>query len=85
VTVDNGCTGVDLSVVAAAGPVIPLRVEQGVVVERFVNLTLAAGVPLELEFRPPAGIRRPFWIKCFVTRPAAVMVTDPPIGEMKVT
>jgi hypothetical protein len=84
ITVDNDCSGVDLSLVVARGLVVPLRPDQGIVVQRFTDLTLAAGVPLELEVPPPHGISRPYWIKCFVTRPASVMVTDPPINEMKV-
>jgi hypothetical protein len=84
ITVDNDCTGVDLSLVVARGFVVPLRPDQGVVVQRFTDLTLAAGVPLELEVVPPQGISKPYWIKCFVTRPNSVMVTDPPIDEMKV-
>jgi hypothetical protein len=84
ITADNTCSGVEVSLVVAHGLVVPLRPEQGVVVQRFTGLTFAGGVPVDLEMQPPQGLRKPYWVKCFVTRPLSVMVVDPPIDEMKV-
>ncbi|WP_326561232.1 hypothetical protein [Micromonospora sp. NBC_01796] len=83
-TVDADCRGVDLVVVASTGLAMPLRPDQGMVVNRFTGLTFARGVPLTFHIEIPARMRRPYWVRCFVDGPENVSVTDPPIDSLKV-
>jgi hypothetical protein len=84
VEVDHACEGVELVLVAASGPAMPVRPEQGVVVARVTGLSLRPGTPWQLPFTTPTGLARPYWLRCFVIRPPGARVTDP-IREMKVS
>jgi hypothetical protein len=81
---DQSCTGVALAVVVTPGLVMPLRVEQGTVVERFTDLAFSPGAPLAFELELPDGVRKPYWIRCFATSPEHVTMVDPPVAELKV-
>ena len=81
---DRDCDGVDLAVVVAPGPVKPLAVRPEIVAEAYRDLRLVEGEPLILPFRLPK-VAKPFWIRCFVTRPAGVTVVDPPVAELRVS
>jgi hypothetical protein len=83
VRVDQECTDVDLELVVAEGDAMPARPENGRTVQRFTGLRLDPDTPWEVPFTVPrAG--RPYWLRCFVLRPAGIRVVDP-IDEMKVS
>jgi len=82
---DQDCSGVELVVVAAPGRVMPLRVEQGVVVDRFAGLRLTRDVPLTFEVEMPQTMRRPYWIRCFATGSVPLTTVDPPVATLKVS
>jgi hypothetical protein len=84
-TAAEDCADVDLVLVTAPGLAMPLRAEQGTVVDRYIGLRLTRGVPLTVEIELPANLKRPYWIRCFADRPAAVSIVDPPIAELKVS
>jgi hypothetical protein len=81
---DRDCDGVDLAVVVVPGHVKPLAVRPEIVAEAYRDLTLVEGEPLTLAFRLPK-VAKPFWIRCFVTRPDGVTVVDPPVAELRVS
>jgi hypothetical protein len=83
-TADGDCAALDLVVIVAAGLVLPLRAEQGTVVDRFEGLRLSRDTPRTLDVELPRGLRTPYWIRCFATGPGVTLV-DPPIAELKVT
>jgi hypothetical protein len=84
ITADQDCAGVDLAVVVAPGQVKPLAARPEQVAAAFHDVTLARDQPLALDFAVPRTAR-PYWIRCFVTRPAGVSVVDPPVAELKVS
>jgi hypothetical protein len=84
VVADRACDGLDLAVVAVQGHVKPLTPAPGTVIRAYPNVRLTGSEPLTLPFRVPK-LARPFWIRCFVTRPAGVTVIDPPVAELRVT
>ncbi len=84
VEVDQPCEGVELVLVAAAGPAMPVRPEQGTVVARITSLSLRPDAPWQLPFTAPTGLAKPYWLRCFVIRPPGARVTDP-VPEMKVS
>ena len=84
ISVDQRCEGVEVQLVAAAGPVLPVRVDRGELVGRFTGLTLSPEEPWEVPFMLPARMSKPFWLRCFVVQPAGIRVLDP-IDEMKVS
>ena len=69
--------------VAAPGPAMPVRAEQGTVLEQLSQITLTADAPSTVPFTVPR-LRKPYWIRCFVLRPDGVKVIDP-IDDMKVS
>jgi hypothetical protein len=81
---DGGCAGLDLVVVVAESIAMPLRPDQGTVVNRFEGLELGAGRRERFEVEIPPATRRPYWIRCFATAPANVTLVDPPINDLKV-
>ncbi|MGC5052858.1 hypothetical protein ACLQ2S_15555 [Micromonospora sp. DT48] len=83
VEVDQPCDGVELLLVAAPGLAMPARPERGRVVRRVTGLSLRPDAPWQLSFTLPTGIDKPYWLRCFVIRPAGARVADP-IDEMKV-
>jgi hypothetical protein len=84
VTADQDCTGIELAVVVSPGMVMPLSADHGTVVDRFDGLRFARGTPVPLEVELPAGLRRPYWIRCFAIRPDTVTMVDPPVADLKV-
>lgn len=84
VRTDQDCADVDLSIVVASGLAMPVRVEPGATVFAFTRLRFIRDEPMLLDFEIPATTRRPYWIRCFVVRPATVTLVDPPIAKMKV-
>jgi hypothetical protein len=84
VRADTDCAGVDLVVVTASTLAMPLRPEQGTLLTRFDGLRLGRGTPVALEIELPAGLRKPYWLRCFVTAPKTVTLIDPPISQLKV-
>ncbi|MEH0844166.1 hypothetical protein V6U81_17400 [Micromonospora sp. CPCC 205711] len=84
VEVDQPCEGVELVLVAASGVAMPARAERGRVVSRVTGLSLHPDAPWQLPFILPAGLAKPYWLRCFVVQPPGARVTDP-IDEMKVS
>ncbi|MEV0895645.1 hypothetical protein [Actinoplanes sp. NPDC049802] len=84
VTVDDLCEGVELRLVVALGTVMPARPDAGQTLLRFTGLTLEPGAPWEVPFTVPRRLARPYWLRCFVTRPRGIRVVDP-IDEMRVS
>ncbi|MGA5301109.1 hypothetical protein ACPCHT_14340 [Nucisporomicrobium flavum] len=84
IVTDQDCADLDLAVVVAPGPVMPLAVQPEVVAERFAGLAPRRGVPMPLSFTVPKTAK-PYWIRVFATRPDNVTVIDPPIAELKVS
>ncbi|GIJ48326.1 hypothetical protein Val02_52120 [Virgisporangium aliadipatigenens] len=85
VTAAQDCADVELVLVSAVGAVMPLRPEDGVEIDRFSGLRLTRDVPLNLDVELPSHLRRPYWLRCFVLRPATVSIVDPPVAELKVS
>jgi hypothetical protein len=83
VTAHQSCLGVDLAVAVSAGPIMPLRVEDGDAVHRFSDLTFAAGQPQSFAVPIHESFERPFWVRCFVESPADAVVDDPAVSEMR--
>lgn len=84
VKADANCFGVDLIVIASDKLAMPLRPEHGQVVNRFEGLVLIADQSETFEVEIPDGLRRPYWLRCFVTAPENATVIDPPIDNLKV-
>ncbi len=84
IVADQDCDDVDLTVVVAPGLVMPLAVSPETVAETFEGLAPRRGVPIELSVLLPK-VARPYWVRCFVTRPAGVTVIDPPVADLKVS
>ncbi|HZN73966.1 MAG TPA: hypothetical protein VFC00_20045 [Micromonosporaceae bacterium] len=84
VRTDQDCADVDLTIVVAPGLAMPVRVEPGMTSFAFTRLRFTREVPMLLSFEVSAAIRRPYWIRCFVVRPATVTLVDPPVANMKV-
>jgi hypothetical protein len=85
VRADDNCVDLELILVAATGHVMPLRPDQGTVVNRYEGLAFARDVPLHLDIEVPEYLRRPYWLRCFVTKPDRVTVIDPPVDNLKVS
>ncbi|MGY0236044.1 hypothetical protein [Longispora urticae] len=84
VRADRACAGLELVVVLAPGIVLPSTPEQGMPLAHWTG-ELAPGGTAEFAFELPASARAPYWLRCFVTRPADVLAVDPPLAELKVT
>ena len=85
VRADRACADLTVELVLAAGQVMPARPSQGQVLVRTGPLTLTPGVPHDFIAEIPTGIRKPYWLRLFVTEPAGIAVIDPPIAEIKVS
>jgi hypothetical protein len=86
VRADRACTDLTVELVLATGLVMPARPAQGQVLVRKDRLTLTPGVPLDFIAEIPTDVRKPYWLRLFVTEPAAgIAVVDPPIAEIKVS
>jgi hypothetical protein len=77
------CAGVRVQMVARAGPAMPLRASDGVVILD-TPLELRAGVPAEFKATVPAAFRKPFWVRCFIVAGQARLI-DPPVNSLKET
>jgi hypothetical protein len=83
---DRACTDITVELVLAAGPVMPVRPAQGQVLVREGRLMLTPDIPHDFIAEIPTGVRKPYWLRLFVTEPAAgIVVVDPPIAEIKVS
>ncbi len=82
-TADQGCSDVQVRMVASPGRVMPMKATEGVPVLEIV-LSLAAGVPEEHKITVPKLVKRPFWVRCFVVAGQARLI-DPPISCLKET
>lgn len=81
---EQDCESLEVVVVAAAGVAMPMRAAQGTELARESGVRISAGVPYPIPIEVPASLRRPYWIRCFVSGPQGYAVTDPPIEQMKV-
>ncbi len=82
-TAEQGCSDVQVRMVASPGRVMPMKATEGVPVLEIV-LNLAAGVPEEHKITVPKLVKRPFWVRCFVVAGQARLI-DPPISCLKET
>ncbi len=74
---------VTVIIVAATGHVMPGSPEVGVeLLRRRVAIDPATPVVLEA---PVPRLPKPYWLRCFLAEPAAVGLTDPPVGQLKVS
>jgi hypothetical protein len=56
------------------------------VLVRTGRLTLTPDIPHAFIAEIPTGVRKPYWLRLFVTEPAAgIAVVDPPITEIRVS
>ena len=70
-----------MRLLAVTGPVMPTKPNEGVVVFE-TTLSLAPGVPAEHRVELPKTIKKPYWVRCFVTSGPGRLI-DPPVGELK--
>jgi hypothetical protein len=79
-TADQPCSGVRVVMIARQGPVMPLSVSDGVPI--LDSVLSGSGVLGDLRATVPGSIRKPFWVRCFVTAGQARLI-DPPISSLK--
>ena len=79
-TADQPCSGVRVVMIARQGPAMPLALSDGVPILEFV--LSGSGVLADLRATVPGSIRKPFWVRCFVTAGQARLI-DPPISSLK--
>lgn len=79
-TADQPCSGVRVVMIARQGPVMPLSVSDGVPI--LDSVLTGSGVLGDLRATVPGSIRKPFWVRCFVTAGQARLI-DPPISSLK--
>jgi hypothetical protein len=80
-TADQSCTGTMVRMIAAPGRVMPARPADGVtILEATLNLT--PGIAAEHKTEIPKTIKRPYWVRCFITSGPGRLV-DPPMGDLK--
>jgi hypothetical protein len=78
-------TGATLVLVAAPGHAMPLSAAAGVELLR-EPVSITPGEPLVLpEVAVPSGLRKPYWLRCFLTEPAPALLVDPPVSRLKVS
>jgi len=75
---------VTLVLVAAAGPVMPLSADAGIEMLR-QTVVVEPGVPLVLPEAIVPGLRKPYWLRCFLAEPAPALLVDPPVSQLKVS
>jgi len=83
IAVDRPCEDVELVLVAASGPAMPAQPGRGTELAHYTRLALEPDEPWTAPFQLPR-LPTPYWMRCFVVRPAGVRVVDP-INEMKVS
>ncbi|WP_018680667.1 hypothetical protein [Actinokineospora enzanensis] len=69
--------------VVAAGRVLPLRAEQGSELARW-TVRSVPGAPVEHVAELPR-LRKPYWVRCFLTEGGTVRLVDPPTTQLKVS
>jgi hypothetical protein len=79
---DQPCQGVRVVMVACQGPVMPIKVSDGVPILDIV-LT-SSDAPAEFKATVPGSIKKPFWVRCFVVAGQARLIA-PPILSLKET
>ena len=79
---DQPCHGVRVVMVACQGPVMPIKVSDGVPI--LDTVLPPAGAPAEFRASVPGSIKKPFWVRCFVVAGQARLI-DPPITSLKET
>ncbi|MFC8849191.1 MULTISPECIES: hypothetical protein [unclassified Micromonospora] len=84
VTAERDCAVAHLVVVARAGPVLPVRPDQGRELLRVSDVEFGAGQTRRFEFDLPRELSRPYWIRCFVDPPSGAVLRDPPVDQLKV-
>ncbi|HEU4348378.1 MAG TPA: hypothetical protein VFR35_11375 [Actinoplanes sp.] len=84
-TSNQDCDDLEVVVVAAAGVAMPVRAAQGTELARQSGVHISPGTSYPIPVEVPASLSRPYWIRCFVEKPAGYAVTDPPIDQMKVS
>ena len=80
-TAAQGCTDVKVRMIASPGVVMPTSAAAGVPLLDEV-LSLPPGVPTEHHVTVPRAVKRPYWVRCFVTAGRGRLV-DPPISSLK--
>ncbi len=76
-------SGVTVIIVAAAGHAMPLSPQAGVELLR-QPVVIDPAVPVVLEV-PVPRLTKPYWLRCFLAEPAAALLVDPPVGQLKVS
>jgi hypothetical protein len=82
-TSDEGCASVRVRMVATPGRVMPSGPDGGFVLLD-TTLDLAAGAAVEHQVSVPRSVKRPYWVRCFVTGGKARLI-DPPVSSLKET
>jgi hypothetical protein len=82
-TAAQGCADVQIRMVASPGPVMPTSAAVGVPLLDEA-LSLPPGVPAERHVTVPRAVKRPYWVRCFVTGGRGRLI-DPPISSLKET
>ena len=82
-TAAHGCTDVQVRMIASPGLVMPTSAAAGMPLLDEV-LCLPPGVPAEHRVTVPRAVKRPYWVRCFVTGGRGRLI-DPPISSLKET
>jgi hypothetical protein len=77
----QGCKDVQIRMIASPGVVMPTSATAGVPVLEEA-LSLPPGVPVEHHVTVPRAVKRPYWVRCFVTGGRGRLI-DPPISCLK--
>ena len=82
-TATHGCANVRVRMIAAPGRVMPTSATTGVpLLEE--TLSLQPGAAAEHHVTVPRTVKRPYWVRCFVTGGRGRLI-DPPISSLKET
>jgi hypothetical protein len=80
-TAEEPCAGTMVRMIAAPGRVMPAKPTDGVtILEATLNLT--QGIAAEHKAEIPKTIKRPYWVRCFITSGPGRLI-DPPMGDLK--
>ena len=82
-TAEQGCSGVQVRMVASPGRVMPMKATDGVPVLEIV-LTSRPASPRSTRSPSRRLVKRPFWVRCFVVAGQARLI-DPPVNCLKET
>jgi hypothetical protein len=75
---------VTVVLVGSPGAVMPLSAAGGIELLRS-PVDVRPGEPVALpEITLPAGLRKPYWLRCFLVEPAKAVLVDPPVDQLKV-